>query len=42
MSSPNNIYVGVIDDDESICRSFGRLLRIAGYQAIKAADKAKR
>ena len=27
-------YVAVIDDDEAICRSFGRLLRAAGFQPI--------
>jgi len=27
-------YVAVIDDDEAICRSFGRLLRAAGLQPI--------
>lgn len=27
-------YVAVVDDDESVCRSFGRLLRMAGYQPI--------
>jgi len=31
---PNRIYVGVIDDDESLSRSLARLLRQAGYQAI--------
>ena len=28
------IYVAVVDDDESLCRSFCRLLRTAGLQAI--------
>ncbi len=28
------IYVAVVDDDESVCRSFTRLLRTAGFQAI--------
>ena len=28
------IYVAVVDDDESVCRSFGRLLRAAGIQPI--------
>lgn len=28
------IYVAVVDDDESLCRSLGRLLRAAGLQAI--------
>jgi FixJ family two-component response regulator len=27
-------YVAVIDDDESVCRSFGRLLRASGFQPI--------
>ena len=34
MGSTQNIYVAVVDDDESICRSFGRLLRAAGFQPI--------
>jgi FixJ family two-component response regulator len=29
-----NSYVAIVDDDESVCRSFGRLLRTAGYQPI--------
>jgi len=29
-----NIYVAVVDDDESLCRSFSRLLRLAGFQPI--------
>ena len=28
------IYVAVVDDDEELCRSFGRLLRAAGFQPI--------
>ena len=31
---PGNVYVAVVDDDENICRSFARLLRAAGMQAI--------
>jgi FixJ family two-component response regulator len=27
-------YVAVVDDDENICRSFARLLRAAGLQAV--------
>jgi FixJ family two-component response regulator len=27
-------YVAVVDDDESLCRSFSRLLRTAGFQPI--------
>jgi FixJ family two-component response regulator len=32
--SSSTTYVAVVDDDESICRSFGRLLRAAGFQPI--------
>ncbi len=28
------IYVAVVDDDESVCRSFSRLLRAAGFQPV--------
>ena len=34
MTSPANIYIAVVDDDESLCRSLGRLLRAAGIQPI--------
>jgi DNA-binding NtrC family response regulator len=34
MSSSRNIYVAVIDDDESICRSLSRLLRAAHFDPI--------
>jgi len=34
MSSSRNIYIAVIDDDESTCRSMGRLLRAAHLQPI--------
>lgn len=34
MSGRGNNYVAVVDDDESVCRSFGRLLRAAGYQPV--------
>jgi FixJ family two-component response regulator len=34
MSSTEPIYVAVVDDDENLCRSFGRLLRAAGIQPI--------
>jgi len=27
-------YVAIVDDDENICRSFARLLRAAGLQAV--------
>jgi FixJ family two-component response regulator len=29
-----NIYIAVVDDDENLCRSLGRLLRAAHFQAI--------
>jgi FixJ family two-component response regulator len=38
MSNIAPIYVAVVDDDESICRSFGRLLRAAGIQPITYAS----
>jgi FixJ family two-component response regulator len=31
---PGIIYAAVVDDDESLCRSFGRLPRAAGFQPI--------
>jgi len=34
MNSPTNIYIAVVDDDESFCRSLGRLLRAADYQPV--------
>jgi FixJ family two-component response regulator len=34
MSKFTPIYVAIVDDDESICRSLGRLLRAAGLQPI--------
>jgi|WetSurMetagenome_2_1015567.scaffolds.fasta_scaffold356054_2 FixJ family two-component response regulator len=34
MNSIRNIYVAVVDDDESVCRSFSRLLRAAHFQPI--------
>ena len=34
MTSVGTTYVAVVDDDENICRSFGRLLRAAGLQAV--------
>jgi FixJ family two-component response regulator len=34
MSSSQNIYIAVVDDDESICRSLSRLLRAAHFQPI--------
>src|SRR5579862_987420 len=38
MSSLTPTYVAVVDDDESICRSFGRLLRAAGLQPVTYAS----
>ena len=38
MSRTQNIYVAVVDDDESICSSFSRLLRAAQFQAITYAS----
>jgi FixJ family two-component response regulator len=34
MSTSTPIYVAVVDDDESLCRSLGRLLRAAGIQPV--------
>ena len=34
MNGKTPIYVAVVDDDESQCRSFGRLLRAFGMQPI--------
>jgi FixJ family two-component response regulator len=34
MSTDELLYVAVVDDDESFCRSLGRLLRAAGMQSI--------
>jgi FixJ family two-component response regulator len=31
-------YVAVVDDDESVCRSFARLLRTAGFQPVTYAS----
>ena len=33
-SSTANIYIAVVDDDESLCRSLSRLLRASGMQPI--------
>ncbi|MDM0082902.1 response regulator [Variovorax sp. J31P179] len=40
MSTTVPIYVAVVDDDESLCRSLGRLLRASGMQSI-AYDSAE-
>ena len=34
MSSTKQIYVAVVDDDENLCRSYGRLLRAADIQPV--------
>lgn len=34
MSRDPNIYIAIVDDDESVCRSLGRLLRAARFQTI--------
>jgi FixJ family two-component response regulator len=34
MTSSQNIYIAVVDDDESLCRSLSRLLRAMHYQPI--------
>ena len=34
MSSNRQTYVAVVDDDESLCRSFSRLLRAEGMQPV--------
>ena len=38
MSNRDIIYVAVVDDDESVCRSLGRLLRTAGFQPVTYAS----
>ena len=34
MNEPQPIYVGIVGNDESVCRSVGRLLRASGIQPI--------
>ena len=34
MSNTTHAYVAIVDDDESLCRSLGRLLRASGMQPI--------
>jgi len=34
MSRTTPTYVAVVDDDEAVCRSFGRLLRAGGLQPV--------
>jgi FixJ family two-component response regulator len=38
MSTETPVYVAVVDDDESLCRSLGRLLRAAGIQPVTYAS----
>ena len=38
MNSSQNIYIAVVDDDESLCRSLSRLLRAAHFQPITYAS----
>ena len=38
MSGTTTSYVAIVDDDENVCRSFGRLLRAAGFQSITYAS----
>jgi FixJ family two-component response regulator len=38
MSTTTPIYVAVVDDDESLCRSLGRLLRAANIQPVTYAS----
>ena len=33
-TGPTKTYIAIVDDDESICRSLGRLLRAAGMQPV--------
>ena len=34
MNEPANLYVAVVDDDASLCRSLARLLRAAGFHPV--------
>jgi FixJ family two-component response regulator len=34
MSRTTPTYIAVVDDDEAVCRSFGRLLRAGGLQPV--------
>jgi FixJ family two-component response regulator len=38
MSGSPHYYVAVVDDDDSLCRSVGRLLRTAGIQSVTYAS----
>lgn len=34
MSGKAKIYVAIVDDDESVCRSLGRLLQVSGFLPV--------
>ena len=34
MDSHSTIYIAIVDDDESLCRSLGRLLRASGIHPV--------
>ena len=34
MNKGNDIHIAIIDDEQSLCRSMGRLLRAAGFNAV--------
>jgi FixJ family two-component response regulator len=34
----DKLYIAIVDDDESLCRSFSRLLRTAGFEPIAYAS----
>jgi FixJ family two-component response regulator len=38
MSKTNPIYIAVVDDEESACKSLARLLRAAGFQPVTYAS----
>jgi FixJ family two-component response regulator len=38
MGSRSNSYMDLVDDDDSVYRSLGRLLRTAGFQPVAYAS----
>jgi len=38
MTASTTIYVGIVDDDDSVCRSLGRVLRATGVQPVTYAS----
>lgn len=38
MDHTQHTYVAIVDDDESLCRSFSRLLRTVGFQPVAYAS----